>query len=121
MKEKITAVILFILIIGFVITNTLVMRYQVGKMIGSISSLEIRNENAYVNASELYEEYTKLQNYISLTVNHEDLTNIEDCFVEMIGYINVDNQKDAEVTKNRLICSLEHLRRLSGFTLEAII
>ena len=120
MKEKILAFTLFVAIIAFVITNTLVIKDRIEDMQSSLKDIQI-GENAEDEATILYGEFKKAKNYFSLSVNHEDLTNIEDSFVEMIGYLSVKNYKDAEVTKNRLICSLEHLRRLSGFTIDAII
>ena len=50
-----------------------------------------------------------------------NMTSIEDCFVEMIGYISVNDIDNATVVKYRLKRSLEHLRRLSGFNIDAII
>ena len=69
----------------------------------------------------LYDEFKKKETFISLTVNHEDLTRIEESFSEIIGYLSVGNADDAMVIKNRLLDSLEHLRRLSGFNIDSII
>ena len=41
--------------------------------------------------------------------------------MEMIGYLSVNDTDNARVTKNRLISYLEHLRRLSGFNIDAVI
>ena len=121
MKEKIFAVILFVAIIAFVITNTFIINGQINRILDELYELNSDDINAINQANELYKDFKKSQKYISLTVSHEDLTNIEDCFVEMIGYLEIGSSDDAFVTKNRLIYSFEHLRRLSTFTLDSVI
>jgi hypothetical protein len=39
----------------------------------------------------------------------------------MIGYLEIGDSDNARVVKNRLTHSIEHLRRLSTFTIDAII
>ncbi len=121
MKEKIIGAVFLFAVIGFVIANTIILDRQVEQIACQISSLDITDEEALEHAVKYYENYRKKEQYISLTVSHNDLTNIEDYFVEMIGHLTVRNLEDAQVTKDRLISSLEHLRRLSGFTVDAII
>ncbi len=124
MKEKITAFCLFILVIGFVIFNTIVLDRQIDRLCDAAEKLEISDENigqSEKDARKLYEEFRKKETFISLTVNHDDLTDIEECFSEMIGYLSVGDADGARVTKNRLVDSLEHLGRLSGFNIDAII
>lgn len=121
MKEKILSVVLMILVISFVTVNTLILNNQVEDVTENVSSLSLDNEDSEKEAVRIYESFMKKEKYMSLTVSHEDLTSIEDCFVQMIGYLSVDDRKNAEVTKSRLISYLEHLRRLSGFNIDAII
>lgn len=124
MKEKIVAVCLFFLVIGFVIANTIVLDRQIGRLCEATKELEINEENieqSEKDALKLYEDFRKRETFISLTVNHEDLTNIEESFSEIIGYLSVGNVSDAKVTKNRLFDSFEHLRRLSGLNIDSII
>ena len=121
MKEKILAVVLFVLIILFVIVNTVVMNEQITEVIDRVDKLDLSAENSVKEANILYEDFMKKESYLSITVSHNDMTSIEDCFVEMIGYISVDDIDNATVVKYRLKSSLEHLRRLSGFNIDAII
>jgi hypothetical protein len=72
-------------------------------------------------AEEIKESFEESEGFISLTVNHEDLTNIEVCYSDLIGYLSVGMTKEAEVTKNRLVDALKHLRRLSGVNIDSII
>lgn len=121
MKEKILAVILFVITILFVTVNTVIIDKQITDVIDSVDGLELGAENSLKDAYSLYEDFMKKQGYISITVSHNDMTSIEDCFVEMIGYISVKDIESATVVKYRLKSYLEHLRRLSGFNIDAII
>lgn len=124
MKEKIGAVILLITVIGFVIVNSLILKQKIDKTIESVQLLNIDDSNINDrknNAEEIFRIFEKYEIFISLTVSHDDLTNIENSFVEMIGYLSVEDVENAQVAKSRLIHSLEHLRRLSGLNFDAII
>ena len=124
MKEKIIAFCLLFLVICFVLINTLVLDRQIKALYDDTAKIEMRDSDiqaAERSARELYEEFKKREKFISLTVNHEDLTRIEESFSEIIGYLSVGNADDARVIKNRLLDSLEHLRRLSGFNIDSII
>ena len=121
MREKILAVVLFALIILFVTVNTIVINKQITEVIEKVDRLDLSAENSVKEANILYEDFMKKESYLSITVSHNDMTSIEDCFVEMIGYISVNDINNAAVVKYRLKSSLEHLRRLSGFNIDAII
>lgn len=121
MKQKITAVVLLLIVIGFVAVNTIIIDKQIENITEQICAIDIRSSAAKDKASEIYERFKKMESFISLTVNHDDLTNIDDCFVGMIGYLSVGDVDESRVTKDRLTSSLEHLRRLSTFTFDAII
>ncbi len=121
MKEKILSIILLALVIVSVIVNTVVLDKQIEGIIESVDKLDPNGSNAKEEADEIYQDFMKKERYMSLTVSHDDMTSIESCFVEMIGYLAVGDKQNAEVVKYRLKSSLEHLRRLSGFNFDAII
>ena len=121
MKDKILALIILVTVIAFVCINTVILDKQIECVIEKVDALNFKDKATMSDASELYVDFMKKQKYLSLTVNHDDMTCIEDCLIEMIGYVSVDDLQNAEVTKYRLKNSLEHLRRLSGFNIDAII
>ena len=123
MKEKIFAVVTMTLITVAVIVNTIRMHSDIDAICDAVVKIEIgeNTEEAKSDAVAAYELFQKKELFIGLTVNHEDLSNIENGFAEMIGYLTVDDSDSAEVTRNRLLDSLSHLRRLSGFNIDAII
>ena len=121
MKIKMMAVVIFLSVIVFVGVNTYIIDKEMREIGVDIAELDLSTERAKEDAEEIYRDFQQKEKYLSLTVSHEDLTNIENCFVEMIGYLSIGDTDNAKVVKDRLTHSIEHLRRLSTFTIEAII
>ena len=121
MKTKIFACVTIVIIIAFVSINTVYLDNTIIELTDKIAALNLDDENALQNASDIYDSFKEEETYISITVSHDDLTNIEDGFAELVGYLRVEDTAGAKVIKNRLINSLEHLRRLSGFNFDSII
>ena len=118
MKEKIIAFGLFFLVICFVFINTLLLGRQIDGLYDGAAKIEISDSDipaAERSARELYEEFKKREKFISLTVNHEDLTRIEESFSEIIGYLSVGDADGAKVIKNRLLDSLRRRSRCIAF------
>ena len=105
-----------------VVVNSIVL----GKVIDSISEMV---ENAdYDDAKEIkkefeeiYEVFRKKESYIALTVSHDDLTNIEDAFAEVIGAADANDMASVTTAKCRLSDALRHLKRLSGINIDSIL
>ena len=121
MKQKILAIVIFIFILGFTIINTIILQNMTDKLIENAKTLSLTDENANRMAKELHEEFKANESYIALTVSHEDLTNIEECFAELNGYLAVSDTEGAMIVKYRLISFLGHLRRLVSFNIDTII
>ena len=122
MKDKILAVILLVLTLSLVVTNTLLLKKEIGKIEDSVSALDTREGGSSDDdAKAIYDKFKEKETYISMTVNHNDLTNIEESFAELIGYLSVNDYDGATVIKSRLLDALSHLRRLTGFNIDAII
>ncbi len=124
MKEKILAGVVLGVTLAFVIANTFILAGQTSEMISAVSAIDLEESDALLCKSEferVYESFKRKEKYISITVNHEDLTNIEQSFAEIIGNLSVEDTDGATVIKYRLLDSLEHLRRLSGANLDSII
>ena len=124
MKEKIFGFTTFILVISAVFANTVILHKSIGQIYDAVSDVEIYEgacKTAKIEAESAFHIFRKKELFIGLTVNHDDLSNIESNFSELIGYLSVDDAKGATVAKSRLADSLGHLRRLSGFNIDAII
>ena len=121
MAQKILAICLLVIVIALVITNTLILQNVTESLTEDVENLQLDSKGALDDAIKIDDNFKKKVSFIGLTVSHEDLTNIEDCFAEMTGYLTVGDSDGAKVAKYRLIRSLKHLRRLVGFNIDAII
>ena len=100
--------------------------FALGRIIDSVTAAVTEAEEKDTDAAEneyteIYENFKKKERYISLTVNHNDLMNIENSFAELIGAARADDQESLVIAKSRLIDALGHLKRLSGINLDSIL
>jgi hypothetical protein len=122
MKEKIFGFVTVIIIIAAVTFNTLTLHKEINSVYNTVNELQISSSPKSLKEAEAaYELFKQKGTFFGLTLNHEDISNIEDCFSEMIGCLYVGDTDGAAVTKNRLTDALGHLRRLSGINIDAII
>lgn len=121
MKTKKFAVIAIISVFLLVLANSITLHFKITGFLESAAELDVFDDGALFAAEKIKESFEAGEGFISLTVNHEDLTNIEVCYSDLIGYLSVGMTKEAEVTKNRLVDALKHLRRLSGVNIDSII
>lgn len=121
MIQKIMATVLFVSIIAFVITNLVVLQRKTDDLIARIKEISVESESAFQDIIDIDMLFKRSEKYIGVTVSHDDLTNIEDCFAEITGYLSVGDVKGAEVAKYRLIRFFQHLRRLVDFNIDTII
>ena len=119
-SKKIAYTVLIFSLIA-VAANSIYLHFSIEKITQRSEATSVYSVDAAGNFRELHNYYKRHEHIISLTVNHDDLTVIEECFVEMIGYLEIGDSDNATVTKSRLTHSIEHLRRLSTFTIDAII
>ncbi len=115
MKTHIFAGILLVVMTALVILNSVMIvnaaeDYQT-KTEDLIVSEHPREDKAKIEA--LYDDFLKKEKWISLTVSHEDLTNIEGSFAEWIGAAEADDKETAEEMKSRLEDAFRHLGRLA--------
>ena len=119
MKIVITAHIILLIIITTVVTNSLVCKLLVNKTIEEIDELDTA-QASISDYKRVFDQYMKRQQYIGLTVSHDDLTNIEDCFRELIGSAEAGDNDNITITKSRLTGALSHLGRLCGINFDSI-
>lgn len=88
----------------------------------TVAELEALGDGADASDyNELLDRYMKRQSFLALTVNHDDLMNIEDIFFELIGSCEAGDDDGVKVSKSRLLGALSHLRRLSGINFDSIL
>ena len=122
MKMVIFALLIFIIIVSAVFTNSIVLGKAIEKYERRISEINIDDtEEAKLSFSKIYDDFKKVERYISLTVTHEDLTNIEEMFAAAIGAAEGKDTAELAITKSRLCDALGHLRRLVGVNPDSIL
>lgn len=115
MGAKIFAIITVAAITSFIWFNTAKLNEKIDDIICEVKDAE--GYDAVLSTKEKYERYER---FISISVSHNDLMNIEDLFAQYEQESLEDNEQ-RYVTKNRLISALCHLRRLSTINIDSII
>lgn len=72
-------------------------------------------------AEALHRKFERCAFFLSITVNHDDLEDAEECLVELTVAIGGDDGEDVEIAKSRLLSALSQIRRLSGAGIDSII
>ena len=122
MKAIKIATVVFLLLTVTVTANSLYIRHLTRTFSRELNRISIyESENAYQELNKVAEQFKHAEKYISITVSHDDLTNIEEGFSDLIGAAEAGMMGDVERIKNRLVDSIGHLGRLSGFNLDSII
>ena len=114
MKSVRIAAVVLVLTVLLVVGNSIVVRELID---GVIEDVETAGPEEY---GDIFANFKRIEKYISLTVDHEDMMNIELGFAELIGMGEVGDEEGAQVTKSRLKYSLEHLKRLAGMNIDSI-
>jgi hypothetical protein len=118
---KISAGVLLILTVA-VAANSIYINHLTNTFTKELEGINTNtNESLAENLESLSDSFKKAERFISITVSHEDLTNIEESFADIIGAAKAGSLDDVERIKSRLVDSLEHLGRLSSLNLDSII
>ena len=123
MKGFILATIILLIVVTGVFINSFVLDRTIGNMAEEIREFNFsaQSENVTEEFLKLYESYKAAERYISITVSHDDLTNIDNDFNEIIGCLQVNDIQGATIAKSRLEGCFSHLWRLSSINIDSII
>ena len=114
MKSVRIAAVLLLATLVAVVINAIAVRSIIS---GILDEVETAEDGDY---TEIFEHFKDIETYVSLSVDHEDMMNIELAFAELIGAVEANDEQSATAIKSRLKHSLEHLRRLSGINIDSI-
>ncbi len=122
MKTVRIAYVIFVLVFALVFTNSIFLTNTIKAYENAIKEIDTSDgKDAEAAVTELYKKFKKNETFISLTVTHEDLTNIEEMFSAMIGAAKGEDTAEIEITKSRLCDALSHLKRLVGINIDSIL
>ena len=119
MKAVIIAHIILLTVTVSVVINSGVCKVLVDRTINEIEAADDDHASSK-DYKKIFDKYMARQQYIGLSVSHDDLTNIEDCFRELIGSAEVNDTDNITITKSRLTGALSHLGRLCGINFDSI-
>ena len=118
--ERIAVSVLIVELLG-VILNSVYLHFGIGSIYEVTKAADVYSSDAENAYREIYADYKRHERFISLTVNHDDLANIDDLYCEIIGTLAVGDEDGASITKSRLVGALKHLWRLSKVNIDSII
>ena len=122
MKAVRIAGIVLLLLLTSVILNSVYISKITEKFADRIQEIDTDNlEVATEFLKNIREDFKKAEKFISITVSHDDLTNIEEGFADIIGAAEAGMKVDVITIKSRLEDALRHLGRLSSINFDSII
>ncbi len=121
MKTFKVAIIVLIVLLVLIVINSIYIKRLTDEIAKRVEAVDISSENAEENFKEICAYFKKSERFISITVSHDDLTNIEEAFSDIIGAAMADSEIDMTITKSRLTDALRHLGQLSSINLDSII
>ncbi len=121
MKTVRFASVIFLILLIAVTLNSIAIGNIISDLTEKLTYAEEENMAAAKDEYELiYKKYKSYEMYISLTVSHDDLANLEDAFAEIIGAAKAGDRDGVITTKYRLINCLGHIKRLSGINIYSV-
>ena len=107
MKSVRVALALLVITLCAVIANSIVLRHTFDTLTDKVEKTDDSDiAAAHVKYTEIFDEFKEKEWFISLTVNHEDLTNVEDALSEIIGATEAGDIDGVITIKSRLMNSL---------------
>ncbi len=119
MKAFAFAIITACLVIIAVILNSIFLGILLENLINECQSIPDKCESLS-DYEQLYQRFKDLHKFISLTVSHEELSEVERDFAEIIGAAKADDKESLIIAKSRLVTTLSHLRRLSLMNIDSV-
>ncbi|MBQ8689070.1 MAG: DUF4363 family protein [Clostridia bacterium] len=113
---------LLLLSLCAVIANSIALREIVGNIQEDVERGEESDfDAARAEYTEIFDRFMRYELYLGITVNHNDLTSVEDGFAELLGAIKAEDEDTLITAKSRLISTLKHIRRLAGINIDSIL
>lgn len=121
MKSLRFAYLILFLLFAAVIINSVAVGRVIESIADEVSAAEEKDMAAAKEEYEaLYKKYKRYEAYVSLSVDHDDLSNLENGFSEIIGAARADDSDALITAKSRLCDCLRHIKRLSGINIDSI-
>ena len=114
MKTVYLSVAIFLIILCFILFNSFFVCNKSDELV-----LELKNAEKLSSSEEkaeyerIYKKYKSTEILFSLTISHDELATIDECFSELAAAAESKNPDEIKQIKSRLTSRLEHINRLS--------
>lgn len=120
MKTVIVSYIILGIVILLVVINSLIISNSIDTILEKLRGIpEVGSSKE--DYQRVFDDYMAAQRFLGITVSHDDLTNIEEEFYEILGAAEAGDDESLVIAKSRLIGALTHLRRLCGINADSIL
>ncbi len=120
MKLQISAIICALLLVVLVIANSILLSNNIESLLEDAEKIE-PSPKSLAEYEALRDDFMRRQRFMSLSVSHDDLTEIENILSELIGAARAEDEESLIIAKSRLEMSLTHLKRLSGINIDSVL
>ena len=121
MKAKLLAALLLLFVTVFVLINAAVLTGKLSAYATEVAAVPAGEADTLARAEDIYRRFRTEEGYISLTVSHDDLSEVRSAFAEWVGAATAGDEVQFTIAKSRLRDALEQLGRLSGIHAESIL
>ena len=115
MKSILLSVGMILFLLAVVVTNTIFINLVVGGLEESLEEVD-----TLLGYEKIYNEYTKNEPWLSLTVDDTRMQSLENSFVVCVEYSRAGLVDEARIEKSRLLSELRQMRRLCSFSIKSI-
>lgn len=120
MKSVIIAAVILCSVTASVIWAAVYSGLALDKLVGATEEVSIKEGATATGIEEVEAEYRRVKPFLSLFACDSEAREIE-LYIEDIKSASLENDAEALLTaKSRLILHIKQLRRLSGFSIEAV-
>ena len=117
-RDIIVATAILLSLSASAIANALICQKQLNKLETAVTKTECGGAE---NADSIRDDFKKLSFFMSITVNHDDLEDAEECIIEFLEAVEAEDATALRLAKSRLIAALKQLGRLTGIGIDSII
>ena len=120
-KDKIDIIVataILLLLSASAIANTIICQKQLNKLETAVTKTECSDTES---ADSIRDDFEKLSFFMSITVNHDDLEDAEECVIEFLEAVEAEDAPALRLAKSRLIAALRQLGRLTGIGIDSIL
>lgn len=120
MKDALISIIILLVIISFLIINAVIIDKYTSELLLIVSDMSDNPVLEEENAREIIEIWDKIVAFISISVTHQEIENVDRCAGQVLSYCETDNQSEFIASKRGLRQALEHISFSGALSLDTL-